>query len=77
MFCHVTQSWRGKPLVGYEVTVNLIAAMTTGVGLPTRSDIDENDYATGIKVIDDQMSGLSIRRTGFHGEWNCTFMPRA
>ncbi len=55
MFCHVTQSWQGKPLVSNEVIVNLIAATTTGVGLTIRSDIDENDYATGVKVTDDQM----------------------
>ncbi len=31
---------------------------------------------TSIKVTDDQMNGLSIRRTGFHCEWNYTFTPR-
>ena len=76
MFCHIAQNWRGKPLVSYEVIVNLIAATTTRKGLAIRSDIDENDYTTAIKVTDDQMSGLSIRRTGFHGEWNYTFTPR-
>ena len=76
MFCHITQSWRGKPLVSYEVIVNLIAATTTRTGLTIRSDIDEAEYTTGIKVTDDQMSGLSIRRKGFHGEWNYTFTPR-
>ena len=76
MFCHITQSWRGKPLVSYEVIVHLIAATTTRAGLTIRSDIDEADYATGIKVTDDQMNALSMRRTGFHGEWNYTFTPR-
>ncbi|MDE2914352.1 MAG: hypothetical protein OXL68_15660 [Paracoccaceae bacterium] len=33
-------------------------------------------FATSPKVTDDQMSGLSIRRTGIHGEWNYTFTPR-
>ena len=26
MFCHITQNWRGRPLVSHEVVVNLIAA---------------------------------------------------
>ena len=30
----------------------------------------------GIKVTHDRMIGLSIRRTGFHGEWNYTLLPR-
>ena len=76
MFCHITQNWRGKPLVSYEVIVNLIAATTTRTGLTIRSDIDEAEYETGIKVTDGQMNALSIRRTGFHGEWNYTFTPR-
>jgi hypothetical protein len=29
MFSHITQNWRGRPLVSHEVIVNLIANMTT------------------------------------------------
>jgi hypothetical protein len=25
MFCHITQNWRGRPLVSHEVIVHLIA----------------------------------------------------
>ena len=28
LFCHITQNWRGRPLVSHEVIVNLIAATT-------------------------------------------------
>ncbi len=53
-----------------------VAATPTKTGLVIRSKIDENEHATGIKVTDDQMKGLAIRRTGFHGEWNYTLLPR-
>ena len=76
MFCHVTQNWRGKPFARHEVIVNLIAATTTKAGLSIRSDIDDNEHATDIKVSDDQMEALSIRRAGFPGEWNYTLLPR-
>jgi len=33
MFCHITQNWRGKPLVSRLAVVNLIAATTTKTGL--------------------------------------------
>ena len=75
MFCHITRNRRGKPLVSHQVIVNLIAATTTRAGLSIRSDIDEREHATGIKVTDDQMEGLSIRRAGFHGEWNYSLLP--
>ncbi len=29
MFCHITQNWRGRPLVSHEVIVNLIGSTTT------------------------------------------------
>ncbi len=74
MFCHITRNWRGRPLVSYQVIVKLIAATTTG--LTIRSDLDENSYPLGVKVTDDQMDGLAIRRDPFHGEWNHTLTPR-
>ena len=76
MFCHITQNWRGRPLVSYQVIVKLIAATTTAAGLTIRSDLDENSYPLGVKVTDDQMDGLAIRRDPFHGEWNYTLLPR-
>ncbi len=76
MFCHVTQNWRGRPLVSHEVVVNLIGATTTGEGLSIRSQLDEGRYPTGIRVSDEQMGALDIRRDVFHGEWNYTLSPR-
>ena len=76
MFCHITQNWRGRPLVSYQVIVKLIAATTTGTGLTIRSDLDDNSYPLGVKVTDDQMETLAIRRNSFHGEWNYTLSPR-
>ena len=76
MSCHIARSSRGKPLVCREAIVNLIAATTTRAGLSIRSDIDATEYVTGIKVTDDRMNALSISRTGFHDEWNFTFVSR-
>jgi hypothetical protein len=33
LFCHITQNWRGRPLVSLEVIVNLIGNTTTRAGL--------------------------------------------
>ena len=76
MFSYITQNWRGRPLVSREVVVNLIGAVTTKGGLTIRSELDENSYATGKKVTDEQMKSLSIQRDSFHGEWNYTLSPR-
>jgi hypothetical protein len=76
MFCHITENWRGRPLVSREVVVNLIGHTTTKTGLSIRSELDENSYPIGREVTAEQMEGLSIRKDKFHGEWNYTIMPR-
>lgn len=76
MFCHITENWRGRPLVSREVVVNLIGHTTTQTGLEIYSELDENSYPTGREVSDQQMESLSIKRDKFHGEWNYTLTPR-
>jgi transposase len=77
MFCHITENWRGRPLVSREVVVNLIGHTTTKTGLAIRSELDENRYPTGREVTAQQMESLAIKQEKFHGEWNYTIQPRA
>ena len=76
MFCHITNNWRGRPLLSREVVVNLIGSTTTESGLRIQSRLDENIYPAGIKVSDQELAELAIERDPFHGEWNYRFRPR-
>jgi hypothetical protein len=76
MCCHITENWRGRPLVSREVVVNLMGHTTTKTGLTIRSELDENCYPTGREVTAQQIESLSITRDKFHGEWNYTIQPR-
>ena len=76
MFCHITENWRGRPLVSREVVVNLIGHTTTRSGLAIRSELDENSYPTGQPVTAEQMESLSLKRDKFHGDWNYSLTPR-
>ena len=76
MFCHITQTWRGKPLVSRVAVVNLIAATTTKTGLTVPCELDEKSYAKGIKVSDAEMATLNIESDPWHPEWNYTIKPR-
>jgi hypothetical protein len=76
LFSFITQNWRGKPLVSLQTIVNLIANTTTGTGLIVKAALDTNHYDTEIKVSDEQLAGLQLRRHEFHGDWNYTIMPR-
>jgi hypothetical protein len=76
MFCHITENWRGRPLVSRVVVVNLIGSTTTKTGLEVRAELDGGSYPVGREVTEQQMEGLSIKRERFHGEWNYTIRPR-
>jgi hypothetical protein len=76
MFCHITENWRGRPLRSLGVIVNLIGHTTTKAGLRIVAELDPNSYETGIKVSDEQLAAVRIKRDEFHGEWNYMITPR-
>ena len=75
MFSHISLNWRGKPLTSHEVIVNLIAHTTTQTGLTIRAALDTHRYPIGIKVTDQELEDVKLRKADFHGEWNYTILP--
>lgn len=76
MFCHITQNWRGRPLVSRETVINLISNTKTTTGLTIRTEIDQKKYATGVRVSDEEFNSILIETEDFHGEWNYKIKPR-
>jgi DDE family transposase len=76
MFCHITENWRGKPLVSRAVIVNLIGSTKTRTGLTIKAELDENAYPTGIKVSDEALAAIRLKKDKLHGDWNYTILPR-
>lgn len=77
MFCHITNNWRGRPLISRETVVQLIGHTTTLSGLRIQAQLDDNRYEKGIKVSQDALDALALERDAFHGEWNYRLHPRA
>jgi hypothetical protein len=75
LFSFISQNWRGKPLISHQVIIDLIAATTTKTGLTVKSKIDTNIYEPELKVSDQQMAELQLRREKFHGDWNYKLLP--
>lgn len=75
LFSYITKNWRGKPLISYEVIVNLIASTKTRKGLKVNCEIDKNQYETGIRVSDKEFKKINIIRSEFHGDWNYSINP--
>jgi transposase len=75
MFCHITENWRGRPLLSRAVIVNLIGSTTTREGLHINAELDTGQYPTKIKVTDEELATVRIKRAKFHGNWNYTIQP--
>ena len=76
LFSYISQNWRGKPLRSFETIVNLIAGTTTATGLKVHAELNTQTYPAGVKVSDQQLDQVKIRRDKFHGDWNYEIQPR-
>jgi len=75
LFSFITQNWRGKPLITYEVIVNLIGATKTTTGLKVACELDDTEYEKGRKVSDKEFNKINLIKENFHGEWNYKIVP--
>ncbi len=78
LFCHITRTWKARPLMTKEDAVAGIAATVTYQGLKCTAVLDEAEYPGGAEVSDVRMRHLEDRvldRGRFHGEWNYTLLP--
>jgi len=71
LFSFISRNWRGRPLISYQVIINLIAATTTSSGLDVYARLDENEYPK-TEVTDAELATVNLTRDTFHGEWNYT-----
>jgi len=75
LFSFISINWRGRPLTSYEVIVNTISSTKTKEGLKVQAVLDENIYMRGIKVSDEEISNINLKRDEFHGDWNYSISP--
>jgi hypothetical protein len=75
LFSHISQNWRGRPLVDHQAVVSLIANTTTTAGLKVKAKLDRRRYRTKVKVPDTIMRALRIKPRRFHGDWNYKLTP--
>jgi hypothetical protein len=78
LFCHITRTWRARPLMTAEDAVAGIAATVTGQGLKCTAVLDDAGYPKGRQISDARMRHLEDRvldRGAVRGEWNYTVRP--
>jgi hypothetical protein len=78
LFCHITRTWRARPLMTAADAAAGIAATVTAAGLKCTAVLDETDYPERQQVPQSRMNYLkehAIARHPEHGEWNYTIRP--
>ena len=40
-----------------------------------RAKLDKHKYATGIKVTDEELAAVNLKKDKFHGDWNYPILP--
>ena len=60
LFCYISKSWEGQPLIDIPTVVNLIGSTRTKEGLTVKCVVDNNEYPTGIKVTDEEYCSCTI-----------------
>lgn len=70
LFCYISRSWAGQPLVDVETVVDLIGATTTRRGLTVRCVLDTREYHTGVKVPAEDYERINIERIEPMPGWN-------
>ena len=73
----ISANWRGRPLPSHQVVVELIGATTTRAGLTVHAELDRGRDPLGVKVSDEELAAVPLRRHQWHGEWNYTVLPAA
>ncbi len=76
LFSFISKNWAGQPLKSYERVLNFLRTTTTRTGLSVRANLLQKTYETGVKITDEQMSGIALRPGRVLSHWNYTIRAR-
>jgi len=72
MFSFISMNWRGKPLINYELIINLIEGTTTKKGLKIKAKMDKKIYELGKKILEKEFKKIKIKEHSINPKWNYT-----
>jgi len=72
MFSFISMNWRGKPLINYEVIINLIEGTKTKKGLKIKAKMDRDIYELKQKVSNKEFEKINIEEHKINSKWNYT-----
>ena len=75
LFCYISQSWKGKPLVDVQTAVDLIGSTSTATGLKVICVRDDTEYKLKKKVSNKDFEAININKIPPFEAWNYTISP--
>jgi hypothetical protein len=75
LFSFITMNWAGQPLISFETVLNYIRNTRTRSGLRVRAAFLPKHYEKGVKVTDEEMRSIRLRRARVLARWNYTIRP--
>ena len=76
LFCYISKSWQGQPLIDIETVVQLVSNTTTSKGLKVICQVDNNKYALKRKVSDEDYDKIRLVPGKTLGDWNYIIKPQ-
>ena len=70
LFCYISKTWAGQPLIDVKTVIELIGSTTTQQGLKVKCVLDDKTYPTGVKVSDEDYNRVHINRIEPMTDWN-------
>lgn len=76
LFGPISTNWAGKPLRSLPQLLACIRGTRTETGLRVKASLNRKQYKTKIKVSDQEMQSLNLKRHKICPNWNYTIKPR-
>jgi DDE family transposase len=76
LFGPISVNWAGQPLRSLPLLLACIRGTKTDTGLQVRASLNRKRYKTKIKVSDQEMRSLNLKRHKVCPNWNYTIKPR-
>ena len=76
LFGPISTNWAGTPLRSLARMLACIRGTYTDAGLQVKASLNRKKYRTKIKVSDQEMKALNLKRHKVCPKWNYTIKPR-
>jgi len=76
LFCYITKSWQGKPLIDVQTAIDLIGTTRTKTGLKVICVRDDTEYELARKVSDEDFANINLLTIAPFESWNYRILPR-